>query len=146
MEGEGSRGREADGVPGTRRGDARCGMSRVDGIKTNVYCGSTEAGAAIEPVIISKLVDLDTLLIRRLMRHRLCRHRQRLFGLEVGRQATAVLEEFGREVEVLLEREFGVGLTEEGERGQLFDLVRALGHGRARDSKVQDGDVRSGLS
>lgn len=89
----------------------------------------TEASAAVEPVIVAKLVDLDTLLVRRLMRHRLCRHRQRLFFVEVGSQATVVLEEFGREVEVLLEREFRVGLTEEGERSQLIDLLRALDTG-----------------
>ena len=33
-----------------------------------------EAGAAVEPVIVAELVDLDAPLVRRLMRHRLCHH------------------------------------------------------------------------
>lgn len=36
--------------------------------------GGAEAGAAIKPVIVSKLVDLDALLVRRVMRHRVCHH------------------------------------------------------------------------
>jgi hypothetical protein len=117
-------------------------------VRTNVNGGGAEAGAAVKPVIVAKLVDFDTLLIRRLMRHRLCRHRQRLVGVEIGSQATVVLKQFGREVEMLLERKFRVGLTEEGKRSQLFDLMgrRALGDGRARDGKDGEVGVRSGLS
>lgn len=82
------------------------------------------------------------------MRHRLCRHRQRVVGVEIGSQATVVLEQLGREIEMLLKREFRVGLTEEGKRSQLFDLMgrRALGDGRARDGSDEEVGVRSGLS
>lgn len=119
-----------------------------EGLKTDVDAGGTEAGASIEPVIIAQFVDLDTLPIRRLMRHRLCRHRQRVVGVEIGSQATVVLEQLGREIEMLLKREFRVGLTEEGKRSQLFDLMgrRALGDGRARDGSDEEVGVRSGLS
>lgn len=36
--------------------------------------GGTEAGTAVEPVIVAELVDLDALLVRRVMRHRVCHH------------------------------------------------------------------------
>lgn len=43
--------------------------------------GGAETGAAVKPVIVAKLVDLDALLVgRRLMRHGLCHH-QALDGL-----------------------------------------------------------------
>jgi hypothetical protein len=99
----------------------------------------TEAGASVKPVIITKLIDLDSLLIRRRMRHGLCRHRQRLFRFHLGGQAI-VLEEFGGEVEVLLERQLGVGLTGEEERGsQLLDVWRATPQARTRRGYVRRG-------
>lgn len=70
-----------------------------------------EAGAAIEPVIVTELVDLDALLIRRLMRHRLCHHQR--FGLRlllwlrgdvaIGEQARCDVEMMGGK------RQFGFG-------------------------------------
>lgn len=105
--------------------------------------GGAEAGAAVEPVVVTKLVDLDALLIRRRMRHGLCRHRQRLVGLQVVSQAgVVVLEQLGGQVEVLLQRELGVGLTEEGERSQLFDGERA--GSRARNAIRRGEGTESG--
>lgn len=49
--------------------------------------GDAEASAAIKPVVITQLIDLDALLIRRRMRHRLCHH-QRL-GVLLGGDVVA---------------------------------------------------------
>ena len=63
-----------------------------------------EAGASVEPVIVTKLVDLDTLLVRRRMRHRLCHH-QRL-GIALRGDAVICCQ-FRRKFEMLLERQLG---------------------------------------
>lgn len=61
-----------------------------------------EARAAVEPVIVAQLVDLDPLPPTRRIRHRLC-HDQRLwFALGAVGQ---VAQDAGGEVEVLLEGE-----------------------------------------
>lgn len=71
----------------------------------------TEAGAAVEPVIVAELVNLDASLIRRLMRHRLCHHQR--FGrrlsedVAIGDQVWCDLELMGRK------RQFGLGRAEE---------------------------------
>lgn len=63
-----------------------------------------EAGTTVEPVIVAQLVDLDALLVRCLMRHRLCHH-QRL-GVALGGKAVISYQVRG-DFEMLLEREFG---------------------------------------
>lgn len=74
--------------------------------------GSTEARAAVEPVIIAQLIDLDAPPVRRLMRHRLCHH-QRL-GFHLGYPAIVGEETWG-EIKMLLKRQFRVSLTYDGE-------------------------------
>lgn len=82
--------------------------------------GRAEAGASVEPVIVAKLIDLDapSIGLLSLMRHCLCHHR--LVGVpSVGGDAIVVCEEVGRNVEVLLQREFGGGvggISEDGKR------------------------------
>lgn len=49
------------------------------------------------------------------MRHLVCHHR-RLCVPTVGGNAIVAGEEIGRDVEVLLEGKFGVGVAEEGKR------------------------------
>lgn len=66
-------------------------------------CCCTEAGAAVEPVVVTELVDLDAPPVGRLMRHGLCHH-QRLLVPGVGGNAPVACEEVGCDVEVLLER------------------------------------------
>lgn len=51
-----------------------------------------EAGAAVEPVIVAEFVDLDALLICRLMRHLLCHHQG--FG-RLLRDDVAIAEQGG---------------------------------------------------
>lgn len=66
-----------------------------------VKSGRTKARAAVKPVIVTQLVDLDALLVLGLMRHRL-RHHQQLrvtLGGEGG-----VGDQIGSDVEMLLER------------------------------------------
>lgn len=55
-----------------------------------VKFGSTKTGTTIEPVVMTQLVDLDPFPVRGRMRHLLCRHRQRLVGADVSRQARVV--------------------------------------------------------
>lgn len=63
----------------------------------NAEGGCTQAGTTIKPVIVAQFVDLDSFLVRRRMRHRLCRHRQRCVRFGVGDQ-TIILQEVGCEV------------------------------------------------
>lgn len=78
--------------------------------------GTAEAGAAVEPVIVAELVDLDAPPVGRLMRHGVCHHRRLLFPAFCG-DALVAREEVGRDVEMLLQREFDVGgIAEESER------------------------------
>lgn len=72
------------------------------------------------------------------MRHRVCHHR-RLVVHGVGGKGFVGSEEVGRDVEVLLEGEFGVGVAEEGEsrhfarlRGPAQRRMRARGIGSGR--------------
>ena len=96
-------------------------------------CGGAEAGASVEPVIITELVDLDALLVGRLMRHRLCHHQG--FRATLGGNP-AVCDEIERKVEVLLQREFGCGLA--GERERHFGIPRAMCR-RVFSERVKDG-------
>lgn len=92
--------------------------------------GGAKAGASVEPVIVAEFVDLDTPPIGRLMRHLVCHHRRRRLGPAVGSNAIVKGEEVGRDVEVLLEGEFGIGGAEEGKRRH---GGRREGSRRARD-------------
>lgn len=76
--------------------------------------GGAEAGAPIKPVVVAKFVDLDSSPIRRRMRHRLCRHRQRVFGVRLSRKMI-VVQKFGCEVEMLLQGELSIRVTEKSE-------------------------------
>ena len=62
-----------------------------------VGCGA-ESSTTIVPIIVSEFINLDSLPIRRRMRHGLCRHRQRFVRFRVGDQAMIVLEKIGRKV------------------------------------------------
>jgi hypothetical protein len=64
---------------------------------------SAKAGAAVEPIIVAQFINLDALLIRGLMRHRLCHH-QRL-GVPLGREVV-IGYQIRSDVEVLLQRQF----------------------------------------
>lgn len=82
--------------------------------------GRAKARASVEPVIVAKLVDFDapSIGLLSLMRHCLCHHR--LVGVtSVGGDAIVIREEVGRNVEMLLQREFGGGVggvSEDGKR------------------------------
>lgn len=58
-----------------------------------------EARAAVEPVIVAQLIDLDALFVRRLMRHRLCHHHRLGFPLRDG---MIIRDQVRGECEVLL--------------------------------------------
>lgn len=94
--------------------------------------GRTEAGASVEPVVVAQLVDLDAAPVGLLSLMRHCLRHHRLIGVpSVGRDAIVVREEVGRNVEVLLQGEFGLGfgrIAEDGKR-------RHFGRGWARDSE-----------
>jgi len=77
--------------------------------------GRAEARSAVKPVIVAKLVNLNSPPVRRRMRHGLCRHRQRVIGVRLNTN-TIILQEIGREIDVLLERKLSIGMTEESER------------------------------
>lgn len=75
--------------------------------------GGTEARAAVKPVVVAQLIDLDALLV--LMRHRL-RHHQGL-GIVPRDELVAVAHQVGREVEMLLQGQLRrLGMVEDGER------------------------------
>lgn len=104
--------------------------------------GSAKAGAAVEPVIFAQFVNLDAPPVGgRLMRHRVCHHR-RLVVHGVGGKGFVGGEEVGRDVEVLLEGEFGVGVAEEGE-SRHFARLRGPAQ-RATDTRARyrDGSER----
>lgn len=75
--------------------------------------GGTEARAAVKPVVVAQLIDLDTLLV--LMRHRLCHHQG--LGIVPRDELVAVAHQVGREVEMLLQGQLRrLGMVEDGER------------------------------
>lgn len=108
--------------------------------------GSAEACASVKPVIVAELVDLDAPPVGRLMRHSVCHHRRLLFPSFCG-NALVACEEVGRDVEVLLQREFGVGgIAEESERrhfGGRGDARRRCARERG-DGRAWRGVVRGG--
>lgn len=92
--------------------------------------GGAEARASVEPVVVAKFVDLDAPFVGRLMRH-LVGHHRRLGVPSFCGNALVVCEEVGRNVEVLLQREFGVGgVAKEGKR-------RHFGTRGARDDTMR---------
>lgn len=95
-----------------------------------------EAGAAVEPVIISKFINLDALLVRGLMRHRLCHHRR--LGVALRDDDTIVPYQARGDIEMLLQGEFGRGLvmTQEGERRSHGSFLCAPGEGTQRRAGV----------
>lgn len=61
--------------------------------------GGAEAGTAIEPVIVTEFVDLDALLVRCVMRHRVCHHQ----GIGVPlRDGLIVVEQVVGQIEMLV--------------------------------------------
>ena len=100
--------------------------------------GRTEAGASVEPVVIAEFVDLDTSPVGLLSRMRHCLRHHRLVGVpSVGRDAVVVRKEVGRNVEVLLEREFGLGVRRVAEDGERRHFVERW----ARDNGCARGGV-----
>lgn len=81
--------------PGASEKDDRKARQERAGFTHRYERGRTEASAAVKPVIITELVDLDTFLIGRLMRHRVCHHHG--FGVPLG-DNPAVAEEIRREI------------------------------------------------
>ncbi len=108
------------------RRDRRKGCDKAYSIEG----GCTEAGAAIKPVIVAKLVDLNSSPIRRRMRHRLCRHRQRVFGVHLSPK-TIVVQKLGREIQVLLKRELSIRVTKESEGRHVSSKSARYSAGRA---------------
>lgn len=75
--------------------------------------GGTEARAAVKPVVVAQLIDLDALLV--LMRHRLCHHQG--LGIVPRDELVAVAHQVGREVEMLLQGQLRrLRMVEDGER------------------------------
>ena len=87
--------------------------------------GGAEPSTAIKPIVVAQFINLDSLPIRRRMRHRLCRHRQRFVGVGVGSQAIIVLEQIRRKIQMLLKGKFGVGLGENKRSHFLSNVLRA---------------------
>lgn len=87
--------------------------------------GGTESSTAIKPIVVAQFINLDSLPIRRRMRHRLCRHRQRFVGVGVGSQAIIVLEQIRRKIQMLLKGKFGVGLGENKRSHFRSNVLRA---------------------
>lgn len=87
--------------------------------------GIAEAGAAVEPVIVAELVDLDAPLVRCLMRHGLCHHQR--FGRRLGDDA-AIGDEVVRwccGVELMgRQRQVRLGRAEENEGRQCLGRLR----------------------
>ena len=104
--------------------DDHAGLFRLALFHQDV-AGIAEAGAAVEPVVVAELVDLDAPLVRRLMRHRLCHH-QRL-GRRLGDDAV-VGDQMVRRCSVELmggERRVGLGRAEDEGRQSLGRLARS---------------------
>lgn len=83
--------------------------------------GGAETSPSVEPVIVSEFVDLDAPLIGRRMRHGLCHHRLRAFLLG---DDSGSFDEIGDQVQVLLQRQLGVGATADQSDGRHFDQGR----------------------
>lgn len=96
--------------------------------------GRAETGASVEPVVISEFVDLDAAPVGLLsrMRHFLRHHRLVVVPC-VGGNAIVVCEEVGRNVEVLLQREFGRGIGGVAEDGKRRHFVE----GWARNNELR---------
>lgn len=98
-----------------------------------------KAGASVEPVGISQLVNLDAFLVCRLMRHGLCHHQR--FVAPRGDVSVEVEDEVGRNVDVLLERQFRLRLREQSENRHGSEFVArsrdARGRERRRDGHSQ---------
>ncbi len=85
--------------------------------------GGTKASATVKPVIVTELVDLDTLLVRRRMRHELCHHRR--FGRPFRDGRCKITEQVWREFEMLLEGKFGLRQPDDSKGRHLIDGVVA---------------------
>lgn len=101
--------------------------------------GRAEAGASVEPVVIAEFIDLDATPVGLLsrMRHFL-RHHRLVVVPSVGGNAIVVGEEVGRNIEVLLQREFGWGIGGVAEDCKRRHFVG----GRARNNNCARGGGR----
>jgi len=97
--------------------------------------GRAKASTAVKPVIVTELVNLDTLLVR-LVRLRLCHHRRCRRPLSL----TAEEEWFGLEREALLpDGELGVGQAENSKSRHLIGRL-------SRDASRRSAGCRVGAA
>jgi hypothetical protein len=120
-------------------------MGRIGGeaqMRTETYrdpAGVAEAGAAVEPVIVTQLVDLDAPPVRRLMRHRLCHHQR--VGRRLGDDAV-VGDQMRRRrwrssVELMgRKRQVGLGRGEEDKGRQYLGRMRVPGGKRVSPGRA----------
>ena len=111
--------KSAAAIKAERQRDGRAGGKRKP------YLGKgrdAEAGTAVEPVTVAEFINLDALLVRGLMRHRLCHHRR--LGVALRDDNAIVCYQARGDVEVLLEGEFRRSLvvTQKRERRHGFFL------------------------
>ncbi len=113
-------------------------------------CGATyrhetreaEAGAAVEPVTLAELIDLDALLIRRLMRHRLCHHQR--FGRRL-RDDVVIAEQVRCDVEMMGRKQlFGLGRAKKSKSRHCLRLLRVPSGERVSAAGALRGDGSRG--
>jgi len=86
--------------------------------------GGAEAGASVEPVIVSELVDLNALSVSCLMRHRLCHHRRLSVPLwDNGMGSEQIGCEVGREIEMLRDGDIDHGLVKKSKSRHLIEKI-----------------------
>jgi hypothetical protein len=108
-------------------------------------CGA-KARPAIKPVVVAKLVDLDALLVRGLMRHLLCHHHR--LGVRL-RGERPVHGQVGGKFKMLLEGEFGYGslVAQDGKRRHDSICLRpAEGAQRNTHTRLDSGAAPESLA